>query len=178
MKHVMLDLETWDNTATAVVIQIGACYFDPTTKKIGQKYMQHIHADSEMRAGFTIGASTIDWWMQQSSKAQCAALGNITERKPSFDVWLDFNFFLRHAEHIWSHASFDAAILTYHLSVHNIKPVFSYHALKDLRTLQLLSGIDPKVYKLASDGVLHDALTDATLQADWAGDALVKIGCI
>ena len=45
MKDVMIDFETLGNSNNAVVVQIGACYFDRKTGEIGYKFETNIDND-------------------------------------------------------------------------------------------------------------------------------------
>jgi len=87
--------------------------------------------------------------------------------------------FCKSAENIWSHATFDAAIVINHNKILNITPTYRYWAMKDLRTLQILAGMsrhEMNAYKATAKGPLHDAITDCKVQIDWASDALNRIG--
>lgn len=176
MKDVMIDLETWNNTSDAVVVQIGACYFDRDTKEIGKEFEIHVDATTEIQRGFTIGADTLYWWFTQSSAAQRLAMGNERSRKLSMAAWRAFNHFLKGAESIWSHGSFDFPIVNTHMKKLGIVPAYKYWAGKDLRTLVDLAGIDHRAYKKkAGVGVLHNALDDCKIQVDYAVDAMRRL---
>ena len=175
MDNIMLDLETWNNEPTAVVIQCAAIKFDPKTGKMGEIFNVHIDAEDEMANGFTVGANTLYWWFNQSEMAQVSAVGPKNERMECKMAWLDFNLFCKGVKNIWSHASFDAAIVIHHMKTLDITPLYSFRAMKDLRTAQLFSGIDPRPYKNEASGPLHDAVVDCKVQIAWFSDAFNRI---
>ena len=176
MNDVMIDLETWGNNQSSVVVQIGACWFDRHTGAIGETFKEHISAESEIKAGFTTDASTLYWWFDQSKEAQESAIGAYRDRRSSGYAWGKLNSFLLSAENIWCHASFDAAIVNYHMNTLNLRKNFKYYAFKDLRTLTELAGVDIRRYKKETSGILHDALDDCKLQVKYAVDSFNKLG--
>jgi len=173
MKHVMIDLETWDNVPTAAVVQIGACYFDPFTGNIGKTFEAFVDASSEIDNGFTVGADTIYWWLNQKDIAQVEAHGPKHRRRSSITAWMGLNFFLDEAEHVWSHATFDFVIVMNHIKNLNIGPNTHYRDARDLRTLCHLAQINPYSYPHA--GTAHVALDDCKRQVQYASDAYQKL---
>ncbi len=61
MKDLMLDIETLDVKTTAVITQLGACYFDRYTGKIGRTFLQNISVGSCLMYGLTVDEQTINW---------------------------------------------------------------------------------------------------------------------
>jgi hypothetical protein len=175
MKEVMIDLETWGNTAYAVVIQIGAVEFDRVTGETGKELMLHVNADSELRRGFKCDASTLYWWFEQSKKAQEMACGGVYERTDNLVAFRALNTFLKNKEAIWCHGSFDAAIVNTHMNVLGIPPAYPYWVWKDLRTLVEILKLDTRVYKKNASGTLHDAIDDCKMQIKYTVDALNKL---
>jgi hypothetical protein len=169
----MIDFETWGNTAGAVVVQIGAVYFDPKTGDLGKELKLWVNAEEEMRKGFRANADTLYWWFTQSKDAQDSAMGKPNDRVGCNMAWRSFNQFLAQAESIWCHATFDGAILNTHLKYLGIRPTFKYWAIKDLRTLIEMAGIDTRQYKT---GVLHDAVVDCKNQIRYTCDAFKVLG--
>ena len=70
MKHIMLDLETMDNKATAAIVTIGAIEFDPCTGKTGHEYYKIVNMQSCIDLGSTLSSGTIEWWLKQSKAAR------------------------------------------------------------------------------------------------------------
>jgi hypothetical protein len=172
MKNVMVDLETWGRASYACVVQIGACYFDPATGEIGDTFSVHVNAKSEMARGFRVDPDTLYWWFSQSKDAQEQALGTSASRLDSYQAWYKLNAFVKGADSIWLHASFDGAMVNEHLRLHKIFPSFPYWAMKDLRTLVEMAKIDTRQYKATNTGIAHSALDDCKLQVKYTVDAM------
>lgn len=169
MKDLMIDLETFGKSYNAVVVQIGACYFDRITGEIGDTFIVNIDAERSMQCGFEMDASTVYWWLWQSKKARLSIL----EGNRSFvtDAITSFNDFAKKAKYIWSHATFDFVILMNYFNKMHIKPSFHYRSARDLRTLVDLAGItDFDKYRRV--GVHHNALDDCVYQVQYAVDCL------
>lgn len=167
MKDVMLDLETFGNSKTSVIVQIGACYFDRYTGEIGDTFKINIDAESSLREGFDVWGSTIYWWLDQSEDARKSILAE--PRVDVLEAVNQLNDFIKGVKQIWSHATFDFVILKGHFEKLNIKPNFHYRAARDLRTLTDLAGIkDWKKYERV--GTHHDALDDCKFQVKYAVD--------
>jgi hypothetical protein len=178
-KDVMLDLETWGKGTNAVVVQIGAAYFDRDTKHIGDTFNKHIDAESEMAKGFRADADTLYWWLSQHPDAQTAAMGVKRNRVQSSVAWTALNNFLSGAENIWCHATFDFPIVSVHNRHLGIKPSYKYWAPKDLRSIVEAAKIDTRKYKKKPGNlVLHSAIDDCVLQIDYLVDALRELGVV
>lgn len=171
MKDVMIDFETFGTGTNACVVQVGACYFDRQTSAIGPTLKLNIDADSALRSGAVMDASTVYWWLSQSPEA----IKSITEkpRKDINEAFITLNTFLSGAEYIWSHATFDYVILTETLRRLSITPGFSYRAARDIRTIADLAGIDAKT--LPRTGVHHDGLDDCIFQVSHVVACLNKL---
>ena len=171
MKDVMLDLETLGTTNNAVVVQIGACYFDRKTGNIGDKYEVNVNIQSSLNQGFSVDGSTINWWLQQSEEARKSVF---TGAEVNIDkAIVDLNNFLRRADFIWSHATFDFVIIMNHLNRLRIKPTFHYRSARDIRTLVDLSNTKFKTYERV--GTQHNAIDDCIFQVRYCVDAINSI---
>lgn len=168
MKDVMLDLETFGVNKQAVIVQIGACFFDRVTGEIGETFKVNVNPESAVKAGCRMDAQTVSWWMSQSDAARTSVLA-----KPQvniFDSMEHLNQFLSPAKHIWSHATFDFCIVMEVLSLLGIKPKFSYKDARDIRTLSHLTG--NKKFDGNREGTHHDALDDCKHQVKYCVEAL------
>lgn len=168
----MLDFETFGNGKNALVIQIGACFFDRVTGEIGYTFKLNVDAVSAAKSGGEFDASTIYFWLSQSSEA----IKSVTDepRVPIKDAFILLNDFLKQAKAIWSHATFDFVILQETLKRLDIKPSFRYSVARDIRTLQDLSkGVYAKSFK--REGTHHDALEDCKFQVKYCVAALNSI---
>lgn len=162
----MLDFETLGVSANASVVQIGACYFDRETGEIGATFKCNV--DPKTNVGATIDAETVFWWLGQDRPAIDSITKGVSFDAP--EAFARLNLFLGDAEAIWSHSSFDFAILTDTLRRLGMEPRFSFRAARDIRTLTDISGISPK--SVPFEGVKHDALDDAKHQAYYVSIAL------
>jgi hypothetical protein len=169
--NVMIDLETWGKNSDAVVVQVGAVYFDRRTGEIGDEFNMAVDAQTEFDSGFMADPGTLYWWFEQSKEAQQLAMGAQKNRHPSEMVFMMLNAFLRNAEAIWCHASFDAPIISHHLRTHGISQSFPYWAWKDLRTLVEITGVNTRKHKQNANGVLHDAIQDCKIQIGYCCEA-------
>ncbi|EMW6552618.1 3'-5' exoribonuclease [Citrobacter werkmanii] len=70
----MVDLETMGSGPDAPIVSIGAVYFDPSTGNTGAEFYQVVSLESSMSFGMKPDASTIQWWLKQSSEARSAIL--------------------------------------------------------------------------------------------------------
>lgn len=70
----MVDMETMGNGPDAPIVSIGAVFFDPSTGNTGAEFYQVVSLESSMSFGMKPDASTIQWWLKQSSEARSAIL--------------------------------------------------------------------------------------------------------
>ena len=175
MMDVMMDFETLGTGNDAVIIQIGACYFDRITGAIYSKFKANIDSESSVKHGFTIDASTVSWWMNQDKEAFNSVF-NANNKRDVKKVFIEFNDFLKHADCIWSHATFDFVKLECHLKKLGIEQSFHYRSPRDIRTLLDISNVNPKEYK--QGGIAHNALDDALFQVIYTVHALKKVSMI
>ncbi len=173
MKDVMIDFETFGNGQNACVVQVGACYFDRNTGEIGEKFKMNVNAEDATKNGAQIDAPTVYWWLQQSTEAVRSILTG--ESSPEREVFEKFNDFLKKADAIWSHATFDYVILMNVLRRLGIKPKFSYRSARDIRTLVDLADVNTKAPRPESAGVAHDGLDDAIYQVSYCVTAMNKL---
>lgn len=162
MKRVMIDFETLGNGKHACVVQVGACYFGQMHELPDVRtFKANIDAEDAMRNGAEMDGSTVYWWLSQSPEA----IKSITAepRLPEREAFEQLNDFLKDADEIWSHATFDFVILMEALKRLGIKPKFGYRAARDIRTLNALSTFDKN--SIVREGTHHDGLDDAKHQA-------------
>ena len=68
--HIMVDLETMGTAPGSAIVSLGAVAFDPVAGTLGEEFYRVITLGSCQRAGLTIDAGTIGWWLQQSDSAR------------------------------------------------------------------------------------------------------------
>jgi hypothetical protein len=172
MSHdLMLDLETMGTRAGCQIVSIGAVTFDST--RIGSKaYFVCKLGNQKIDYGLKVDQATETWWALQSEAARAvfrdpAAL-DLKTALVQFQVW--YSQHMRHGVRIWSHgASFDPPILEHALRACGMVPPWSYHNLRDTRTLFDLAGIDIRRYRKANH---HNAEADCLAQIAAVQDAL------
>src|SRR6478609_5266295 len=92
MKHVMIDLETLGTSADAVWLSIAAIQFDPHTGEIGARFNANVDLASAQKAGRTISADTLKWWLKQRPEILFKMLdlhegGDLTQVLSVFRSW-------------------------------------------------------------------------------------------
>jgi len=170
MKDLMVDLETWGTSTNAVIVQIGAVYFNRYTGETGDEFTVNVDPQSGINAGFQVDGDTILWWMNQS---RLARLSIIDADRHDIGVAMEwFNNFWSRAKYVWSHATFDFTILMNHLNRLGIKSKTHYRAARDIRTLTHLA--QPLIRKpdmifpeRPKDNVAHNALSDCHYQVEY-----------
>jgi len=169
MKDVMIDIETLGTRSTSMIVQIGACYFDRKTGKIGPKFRQNISSGFDDR--FTIDASTISWWLSQSDEARASIA---KDGKDLTTILTNLRDWLGEAKFVWSHATFDIPILLNAFEKCDLHFPIHYTKMRDIRTLMDIANIDTK--SLKREGTHHDALADCEYQVAYCTKALDSLG--
>ena len=162
MTEIMIDLETMGNGPTAAIIAIGAVEFSLETKTLGREFYEIVDLESAMKAGGTVDASTILWWMQQSDEARAAFRRpgmHIAEALGMFRVWLlDSRF----DGNVWGNgAAFDNVVLRSAYVRLGLTQPWSFRNDRCFRTVKALY---PQI-DWSYQGTAHNALDDAKSQA-------------
>lgn len=178
--NVMLDIETYGLTPGSVIKSIGAVKFGICPKtgehEITDRFYHRIDAQSCVRAGLTLDAATVEWWLAQSDDAR----GEMTKPgEPLVYVLQSFEFWLGRVEaanlEIWGNgAPFDNVLLQSAYKAGNVPACWTNMQSRCYRTVKNANKdlpIDP--YRLRTH---HNALDDAEsqalhLMAIWARDA-------
>lgn len=169
MKDVMLDLETLGTRHDAMIVQIGACYFDRMTGEIGEKFKATIKYRADIQHPYSLDYDTVRFWLYQSESARKSIMQGDVELT---DALIGLALFLKNSELIWSHATFDMPILMNAFSEIGLKFPLGYRATRDLRTLMDLA---QHKSELPRGGTHHDALDDAIYQSQYAAEAFQKM---
>lgn len=162
MRQVMVDLETLDTRATAVILSIGAVVFDPVELKMFDTFYMPIDIQSCLKWGLTISGATVEWWAKQSDDAR-----KVFHEGPHHTLEhaiTEYHKFVRQAQAIaiWSNGSdFDNAILAE--ATTRVQPArgYSYSVHRCARTLYRMFPV-PEV--MIPNLVAHHALDDAIYQ--------------
>ena len=161
------DLETMGTNANAAILSIGAAAFDRNSAEfdLERTFYINIYLNSSLEAGLSVDASTIYWWLEQSTEARSSLLqqpiATLEEALLSFSDWV--KMMGGSGIPAWSHATFDAPILGNAYRQLNMKLPTSYRAQRDIRTLVDLMG----VYEIEARGTHHNALDDSIYQAEY-----------
>lgn len=169
MTDVMLDIETLSTRPSAVIVQIGACYFDRETGEVGDTFCHDIDIQASLDAGQTVDGGALSWWMTK----QKDSITFFEDPLNPVSVLAALNKFLFKAKTIWSHATFDIPILCEAMRLHKTPPKFHYTQTRDIRTLtDLAGGNHPKV-----DGVskTHNALDDCKYQVAYCVEYMKRL---
>lgn len=160
--RVMVDIETMGLEPGAAIVSIGAVRFGVND---GLTFDRSITLDSCERAGLTMDAGTLDWWLKQEEAARTQLLGGILLE----DALTEFAEWYGDADEIWANSpDFDCRLLEAAYEAVDMEAPWAYYQERDFRTLRHL----PVPTDLSRDGVKHDALDDAKYQARIASDVI------
>lgn len=181
MTHVMIDLETMGKTSTAAIVSIGAVAFDPAAGTLGESFYRKVDLQDCLDAGLTMDASTVEWWLKQSeaARAALAAAGTgLFSALHDFWFWLDAAAPDIDTRIVWANgASFDFAILANAFRAADCADTPPWHFWNErcARTLMALARDLYGYKKPKPAGTAHNALDDATFQAQIVMDILAKL---
>lgn len=171
---VMLDLETFSTAPNAAIVQIGACFFDPVSTEIGDKFAANVNLASSLMLGLHVDPNTVEWW---SNREHGHLMAN---PKPlAFVVSMFRDWFLSGPDgkeaNIWSHgAAFDVPVLDSSYRACGIAVPWGYRHVRDTRTLFALA-LDLGWEKPDGKEPAHEGLADAVAQAILVQDAMKKV---
>ena len=164
--RVMLDIETLGLDPGATIVAIGAVRFD--ADGLGAVFQQSISLTSCQRAGLTIDAETLDWWLAQDDLAKEQLNGGSRLE----DVLEDFGEWYGDADEIWANSpSFDCDILSAAYDAVGLDEPWEFWAERDFRTLSSFAAA-PEPEQAGDE---HDALDDARHQAEIAAETLRRL---
>lgn len=170
--HCMVDIETLDTAATAVIVSIGAVLFDPYDANAPmEQFYSVLTLDDQIYQGRTISGATIAWWMGQSDAARGVFAVPVTNEHADAAL-LRFNTFANRAQGVWGNGSdFDNAVLANANVTFRLKG-WGYSRNRCFRTLKNLA-LPREFVKPEREGTHHNALDDAIYQAKYL-QAIVK----
>lgn len=154
----MLDLETLGNRPGSVIVAVGAAKFGGG--KITDTFYQRVDAESCVRLGLKIDASTLMWWLQQEDAARL----EVTKAgKPIEQVLNLFSEWLADPDaEVWGNgAAFDNVLLGDAYDRALLDRPWKFWNDRCYRTVR---GLRPDI-PAARRGVHHNALDDAKTQA-------------
>ena len=160
MKQCMIDLETLSTNHNACIVSIGAVIFDET--KILSSFKVNVDAASCKDVGLHISKDTVAWWQKQSKEAIQSWR---TDPRSIHDALALFNeWYGKKSMWTWGYgANFDIVIMESAFEAIGAVEPWKYTDICCLRTITNISG--QKIPR--TEGIHHDALVDATNQANW-----------
>ncbi|MDV7071488.1 3'-5' exoribonuclease, partial [Citrobacter werkmanii] len=173
--HLMVDLETMGSGPDAPIVSIGAVYFDPSTGNTGAEFYQVVSLESSMTFGMKPDASTIQWWLKQSSEARSAILvDEAMGLRETLELLADFIAENAangsHTVQLWGNGcSFDNVILRRAYALTETPFAVPFLNDRDVRTMVELGksvGINPS-FDIPFEGDMHNALSDARHQVKY-----------
>lgn len=175
----MLDLETLGRTAGCKILSIGAREFD----RAGLRAEFYVEIKRSWQGGLREEQATVEWWSAQEDSVKVKLFSD-SDDKLTLKAALDkFNSWMREvcksddkgnlAASLWGNGSdFDNAILTAaYYEMGGEPPAWPYWSARCYRTLK---NIKPEI-KLIRQGLLHNALDDASSQAEHAARLLTEL---
>lgn len=173
--HLMVDMETMGNGPDAPIVSIGAVFFDPSTGNTGAEFYQVVSLESSMSFGMKPDASTIQWWLKQSSEARSAilvdeAMGLLETLELLADFIAENAANGSHTVQLWGNGcSFDNVILRRAYALTDTPFAVPFWNDRDVRTMVELGksvGINPR-FDIPFEGDMHNALSDARHQVKY-----------
>ena len=173
--HLMIDMETMGNSPDAPIVSIGAVFFDPSTGNTGAEFYRVVNLESSMSFGMKPDASTIQWWLKQSSEARSAILvDEAMGLRESLELLADFIAENAangsHTVQLWGNGcSFDNVILRRAHALTETPFAVPFRNDRDVRTMVELGksvGINPR-YDIPFEGDMHNTLSDARHQVKY-----------
>jgi hypothetical protein len=172
----MVDLETMGTSYDAPIISIGAVLFDIETGNQYDEFYETVDIESSFKYG-TPSASTVKWWIEQSSDAKKSTFGG----NSSLPFVLNkFNFFLQKDFNpsnikMWGNGpTFDISILEYAFKQCDIDILWKFWNIRDCRTVKDIG--EAIGYKMPDfKGTAHNALDDAKNQAKWVSEICMQL---
>lgn len=173
--HLMVDMETMGNSPDAPIVSIGAVFFDPSTGNTGAEFYRVVSLESSMSFGMKPDASTIQWWLKQSSEARSAilvdeAMGLLETLELLADFIAENAANGSHTVQLWGNGcSFDNVILRRAYALTETSFAVPFWNDRDVRTMVELGksvGINPR-FDIPFEGDMHNALSDARHQVKY-----------
>lgn len=175
MKDVMLDLETLSLSPRAVVVSIGAVYFDPASDHLGAPFSLRLgNLREQTERGRDIDPDTITWWMSQSPEAQRQTFLEGTQVNTAAALSSFADYIGREGKdvRVWGNgAAFDNVVMKSLYKDFGIPLPWSYKNDRCFRTLASLT----TAVTVPHAGVPHKALDDAITQARHAQCVFMRL---
>lgn len=173
--HLMVDIESMGEKPDAPIVSIGAVFFDPSSGQTGPVFYKVISLESAMEWGGVPDASTILFWLKETSEARSEIV--MDHAIPLDDALLQFKDFIaenaangKDTVQVWGNgATFDNVLLENSYARTGITCPWKFWNNRDVRTVVELGkavGCEPR-YEIPFDGEPHKAISDALHQVKY-----------
>lgn len=168
---VSIDLETLGVQPGSVITQIGLCAFDRrpgNTAKSSTRIL--VDPQTGIDAGLKIDWSTVRWWLKQD-EAPRVAMAEQLGVPLSTALMRVGDFFAEHntnykSMNVWGNGcGFDCTQLEIAFNLCKLPVPWDFRKVRDLRTLADLTPATR--VERPTPAMAHDAMEDATAQAEW-----------
>lgn len=171
-RNIMIDIETLSTAKNAVVLSIGAVFFNPKTGDILAEFYKELRLLDQHNRKIDIG--TVQWWVQQVAqhpeRAKIFSQENNNDRCPTRNALLLLRDFIEQHKlvdqdlAVWAcDPDFDLDILADLYAEYDIRVPWKFYEPKSVRTVRML-GKEMGLPKL-EDQKTHNALEDCIRQA-------------
>jgi len=164
MKSFMMDIETLGVSEDANVMSVGIVYFDKDS------IIDHLYCNVAPQTGRSVDVSTVYWWLEQSKEAQDA----LTKyRKTATETCRTIRDWVAEVDQnagCWVKGSrFDHAIMEHLFQSVRVDYPWTFRKQWCMRGL---CSMYPKYEPSVNFMVSHNALADATYQAEWVQNVM------
>jgi len=173
LNHAMIDCETLGTDPGDVVLTVGVVKFHPCHRQNveqlkSQSRLFVFDLEESLKKGFSVSASTLRWWMQQSQRARDKAFNNGgLDKLPGSieDQLMAMSAFLTYSTSVWANgANFDPGMLQAYYNKYNEPTPWRYSDIRCARTM----------YK-NFPGNKHEAFADNLTAHDPVDDCIYQI---
>lgn len=174
MKNLMIDIETLSTKPNALVVSIGAVFFDTQNNALGDRFYQAIKVKDE--PNFDVDAGTAAWWLRQSKEARAVFSDKqavcLEDALIEFKGWIED--YSTKSVCVWAKSpNFDCTILRHAFGAFGIDTPWAYYQERDVRTVESIAALAPK--REGQQFIKHNALGDALSQAQLVAHVMFHI---
>jgi hypothetical protein len=164
-KHASIDIETLGTREGSVIIEIGACLFNPLTGESSDHLHIAINEGLSRSQGFSVDNDTINWW----SKRGGIPPEPTVKQEPESAVKILHEWFEKtNPSYIWARGmDFERPLIEAYCQKFNRRLPWKHYQGRDTRTLFDLIAPNSRV---SND--VHRALPDAIMQGEQTALAL------
>lgn len=169
---VSIDLETLGVRPGSVITQIGLCAFYQRPQSSGEATMSGtlitVNPQTMIDRGFFVDWSTVSWWLKQNEAAR-TSMADQNGHDIDHALYRVGDWFANECKpdvRVWGHGcGFDCTQLEIAFQKLGLPVPWDFRRVRDLRTLIDLKPAD--LVERPVPRVEHNALDDATAQAQW-----------